>query len=206
MWNCRWHRKQEELRRQDIQLGLVRFISTDIIEVDMVHVQTCLTPCRSIISWKISPPLLPMNDSSISGVRGFTRGCTWLPSFVSAVLKAGAGTSRGLHYVISRQYKFPHDSDLGGQTYTAAAVVWVLTPVGPFLEFTADTTADEVKRRCWHWTRGTWARALTALEACLVRIMVMIVPCLVDTIEPAAGRRNEKHNLSFPVVNLSSPG
>lgn len=71
----------------------------------------CLTPLRSIISWKISPPVLPMNlftsqylfasgrgrairsyDSSISWPRGLTRGWTCCRL---APWKAGLGTSRG---------------------------------------------------------------------------------------------------------------
>lgn len=27
----------------------------------MIHSQICLTPCLSIISWKISPPVFPIN-------------------------------------------------------------------------------------------------------------------------------------------------
>lgn len=57
--------------------------------------QICFTSLLSIISWKISPPVLPMNDSSISGVRGLTRGCTWLESFVASVGRPFEGDSLG---------------------------------------------------------------------------------------------------------------
>lgn len=73
--------------------------------------QTCLTLCLSIISWKISPPVFPINlhemvsldfvwrvrtqssgegtyDSSISGAR-FDRGCG-----VGAAWKEGLGFER----------------------------------------------------------------------------------------------------------------
>ena len=66
-------------------------------------VHMCLTSWRSIISWKISPPVMPTNEWSISGdLYGFNGWMSW-----SSRLKAGAGRAR---------------SSLGA----AAAVLWGL--------------------------------------------------------------------------------
>src|SRR5690242_175966 len=51
----------------------------------------CLTPWRSIISWKIWPPVMPTNEWAISCARSGCNGCT-LPQ--SARLKADAGGAR----------------------------------------------------------------------------------------------------------------
>jgi hypothetical protein len=86
-------------------------------KISWPNVQIVLTPCRSIISWKISPPVFPMNlgncvspqgsgvrmtcngetyDSSISLLRGLTSGWTWLRSPGLLALNAGLGVGRGL--------------------------------------------------------------------------------------------------------------
>ena len=57
------------------------------------YVQMCLTPCLSIISWKISPPVMPTKVWSIScGLYGLS-GCT-SRHLVSSRLKAGLGSGR----------------------------------------------------------------------------------------------------------------
>ena len=77
------------------------------LSVMLPNLQTCLTPCRSIISWNIWPPLRPTNldqepsvlvrsinrpdahESSICDGCAFCKGCT--SSLRESWLKAGLG-------------------------------------------------------------------------------------------------------------------
>lgn len=133
--------------------------------VNIGYIQICSTPCRSIISWKISPPVLPMNldlgtlsvcaiSSSIALYIRFIHDSSpgvdkWLDVASIGAVKARARlyatitvmccTCGQLEICNMMQQVTTH-------TGTVAEVVWVLTPGVSFRAVPTGAAAKELTK------------------------------------------------------------
>jgi len=122
-----------------------------------MYKQICFTFCRSIISWKISPPFIPTKVWSISGC--LRAGC-W--ELLSSLLKAGEGVSLGCAAAAVLCPRF---------------VVSVLGVVACVVAVKGDRAArvEDVEKRRRVWTA---LRAALCWRAWSI-IVVVVMPCVV---------------------------
>lgn len=79
------------------QNSSTRVSDCKMLALHMTHflhftIHMCFTPCRSIISWKIWPPVIPTKLWSISGCR---KGCSGCTSRIRSSLRLNAGLGIG---------------------------------------------------------------------------------------------------------------
>jgi hypothetical protein len=149
------------------------------------HLHTCLTPCLSIISWKISPPFLPTKLWSSSGWRYGCRGCA-SRSFESSRLNAGLGTVR---VAVADEAVAASDCRAALAETLRFVVVWAWVAVVPLLygDNAATREVDERFRRA----RGRHWSAWRAECDCSMAVYGVCVYVAVD------GRLGEESGDSF---------